>query len=380
MSKRFCIIAGESSGDLHGANLVTALRERTTAPDIFGFGGAGMRRAGMDVVIDSRELAVVGITEVLGKLPVIRRGFRTIDRLLRKRRPDLLILIDFPDFNLRVAAKAKKMGIPVLYYISPQIWAWRRGRVKTIARIVDHMAVILPFEAAFYRDHGVPVSFVGHPLLDEWTESAEPPDRKAGSTLTIGLLPGSRLGEIRRLLPGMMEAANLVARKAEGIRFVISQAPEVDPELVNGICRPYLDKMDVEIDGNGARYVFGRVDLIVAASGTVTLEAAMSGTPLVVVYKVSPVSFILGRMLIRVPHIALANLIAGSRVAPELIQHQATPTAIANEVLRLIDAPERLQRMRERLLETAGKLGQPGASVRVAEIALDLVESRESRQ
>lgn len=369
------MIAGEASGDLHGANLVKAILKRSAGLEIFGFGGAAMRRAGMRVVLDSAELAVVGITEVLSKLSVIRKGFRMAERMLHKNRPDLLILIDFPDFNLRVAAKAKKLGIPILYYISPQIWAWRRGRVKKIGKIVDHMAVILPFEEQFYRNHGVPVTFVGHPLLDEWHGNLPGVERLSHDEFTIGLLPGSRVGEIQRHLPVMLEAASTSSKAFPGLRFVISRAPEVDADLVENMCRPYTDRIKFKIDGQGARHVFNRVDLLVAASGTVTLEAAMAGTPMVVMYRVSPLSFFLGSFLIRVPHIALANLIAGDRVVPELVQHQASPEIISQHMNRLIADPGQLQAMRQRLLQTADKLGSPGASRRVADIALGMVDN-----
>lgn len=225
MTTRIMMIAGEASGDMHGAKLVSAIRRIAPQADLFGFGGAAMRKAGMTVVVDSSILSVVGITEVAANLSVIRKGFRTAEALLRRKRPRLLILIDFPDFNLRVAAAAKKLGVPVLYYISPQIWAWRRGRVRTIGRLVDHMAVILPFEMDFYQGHGLPVSFVGHPLLDDPDlQVAVSGNASRCNETVVGLLPGSRISEIRRHLPVMLAAAQEMVRLPGG-RYPVRGEP-----------------------------------------------------------------------------------------------------------------------------------------------------------
>ncbi|MFZ7124661.1 MAG: lipid-A-disaccharide synthase [Desulfobacterales bacterium] len=373
MKKRIFIIAGEASGDMHGANLVKALRRQSEELEIFGFGGSGMRRAGMDVILDSADLAVMGITEVLSKISTIRSGFRTAERLLRQRRPDLLILIDFPDFNLRIAAKAKKAGIPVLYYISPQIWAWRRGRVRIIGRLVDHMAVILPFEERFYRDHRVPVTFVGHPLMDDWDGSLPGTAGRSNGIKSIGLLPGSRLGEIQRHLPVLLEAAVSIQRRRPEMQFTVSRSPEIDPGIYQAMSRPYTDRLGLELDGNGARRLLGRVDLVVAASGTVVLEAALADTPAIVIYRVSPLSYLIGRLLIRVPFISLVNLIAGRLVVPELIQQESSAESIAEKVFRLIDHPSEVDRIRGGLEVVRRRLGKPGASDRVAGIALKMV-------
>jgi lipid-A-disaccharide synthase len=379
MPTRIMMIAGEASGDMHGANLVSAIRRLDPLADVFGFGGASMRKAGMTVVVDASTLAVVGITEVVANLSAIRRGFRTAEALLRRKRPDLLILIDFPDFNLRVAATAKKLGVPVLYYISPQVWAWRRGRVKTIGRRVDHMAVILPFEVDFYRRYGLPVSFVGHPLLDDPdlpVVASKKTPRPDG--MVVGLLPGSRVSEIRRHLPIMLEAALELARRPGGetVRFVVSRAPEVDPSFFSILCRRCHPGLRLETEGRGARPLFSRADVLLAASGTVTLEAAMAGVPMVVMYRVSPVSYLLGKLLIRVPSIALVNLIAGRDIVPELIQHQATPGRIAGCLMDLLNNPFRIGAMKESLLTVRRRLGEPGAADRVARIAMDMIHNR----
>jgi lipid-A-disaccharide synthase len=364
------IVAGEASGDMHGAKLAEALLAGPAPPALIGVGGERMRAAGVQVAVDAHRLAVVGITEVLAKLPRILDGMRTAKRLITDRRPDLLILIDFPDFNLHLAAFAKKHAVPVLYYISPQIWAWRQGRVRRIRRIVDHMAVILPFEEAFYRRHGVPVTFVGHPLMDRYGPPPESAPRAAGDRTTIGLLPGSRDSEIEKLLPLMLAAAVLVGRQRPA-RFLLSQAASVTPALIDRL--KASSEADVVLHRGPTGELLQQADLVVTKSGTSTLEAALHATPMVIVYKVSPLSYHLGKALIRVPHIGLVNLIAGRRVATELIQHEASPEAVAEAVLSLLDDPERMAGMRAALRDVARRLGAPGASRQVAAIARDLL-------
>ena len=365
------IVAGEASGDMHGAKLAEALITRNRQVDLFGIGGDRMRAAGVRIEVDAHRLAVVGITEVIAKLPQILDGMRTAKRLIAEHRPDLLILIDFPDFNLRLAAFAKKHGVPVLYYISPQIRAWRQGRVRKIRRLVDHMAVILPFEEAFYRRHGVPVTFVGHPLMDQYHEL----DRGASQSDSngvpaIGLMPGSRDSEVRKLLPLMLAAARLIGRQKR-MRFLLSHAPSVTPNLLQRL----VDDADVDVTlfkGNTER-LLEKVRLVIVASGTSTLEAALHETPMIIIYKVSPLSYQLGKVLIRVPHIGLVNLIAGKRVVPELIQQEASPEAIAGQAFTLLDDSVRQKAMKTALAEAARRLGTAGASDKVAGIAYDLL-------
>jgi len=314
------IIAGEASGDQHGARVVAALRRKVPDIFIFGIGGKALKAAGVRILVDAATLAVVGITEVIAKLPNLLRGWRCARRALRELRPDLLILIDFPDFNLKVAAAAKKAQIPILYYISPQIWAWRTGRVRKIGSLVDHMAVILPFEEKFYKGHGVPVTFVGHPLLDASLpplQPARPADDP--SPLTIGLLPGSRDGEVARLLPVMLEAAALIESRGRDVRFIVSQAATVADSFFRKVLGRQPHPESLAVDAGPVDRIFTRCDLIVAASGTVTLEAAIAGIPMVIVYRVSPLSYRLGRLLIRVRHIGLANLILDEALVAELV-------------------------------------------------------------
>jgi lipid-A-disaccharide synthase len=368
------MIAGEASGDLHGANLVKALKRKAQNIAFSGIGGKAMQDAGVKIVVDASTLSVVGITEVFSKLPGILSGMAAAKSFLKNARPDLLILIDFPDFNLRIAALAKKLNIPVLFYISPQIWAWRSRRVTKIGRLVDHIAVILPFEAAFYRKHHIPVSFVGHPLLDEFRDplpSFTPPFQD--SPPVIGLLPGSRESEIFRHLPVMLKAAGILSAQMD-IRFVVSMAPGAPHDAIKAICLPFQDKLRLEIDPDGARSVFAKTHMVVAASGTVTLEAAIAGTPVIIIYKVSPLSYRLGKAMIKVKNIGLVNLIAEREIVPELIQDRASPELIAETVLNLVKTPSALEAIRRAFADVRNRLGGPGASSRVADIALNMLK------
>ena len=370
------IIAGEASGDLHGANLVKALKRLD--PDIFfcGIGGRALAAVGVRIIVDAHSLSVVGITEVLSKGVSIWQGFSLAKQLLKSLKPDLLVLIDFPDFNLRVAAKAKKLGIPVLYYISPQLWAWRAGRVKKIKKLVDHMAVILPFELDFYEEHGVPATYVGHPLLDGDLPQGKIDTADEGpiQETVIGLLPGSREKEVIRNLPVMLSAAEKIQRASGRVRFVISRAPSVKKDLMDVVIAEHGGHVDCRVATDPVGNVFKACRLVIAVSGTVTLEAAIWGTPTVIIYKLSPVSYWLGKTLVRVEHIGLVNLIAGRRVVPELIQQEANPGNIARIIQDLLADKERLKEIKAGLAEVRTILGKAGASKRVAEIALAMLD------
>ena len=365
------IVSGEASGDMHGAKLAESLYAHDDDIELFGIGGERMRSAGVRIEFDARRLAVVGITEVFAKLPQILAGMRTAKRLVVERRPDLLILIDFPDFNLHLAAFAKKHAIPVLYYISPTIWAWRKGRIKKIKRIVDHMAVILPFEEAFYRQHEIPVTFVGHPLMDRYTAVSDRQEVTSDdNAVTIGLMPGSRDSEVEKLLPVMLQAAKLIGQR-ENVRFLLSQAPSVSPDLVHRLTNE-LD-FEVTIFKESTDLLLRQVTFVIVASGTATLEAAIHITPMIIVYRVSPLSYRVGKALIKVPHIGLVNLIAGKRVVPELIQHEASPEEIARRALTLLTDPDKLKRTKGDLVEVTRRLGEAGASDKVSQIAWGLL-------
>jgi len=369
------IIAGEASGDSHGARLVESIKKKDRQIQFIGLGGDQMQQAGVTLYVHLNDLSVVGITEVFAQRGGILSGLRTAKNMLRKIRPDLLILIDFPDFNMIIAKTAKNLGIPVLYYISPQLWAWRSGRVKKIKRYVNHMAVILPFEADFYRKHQVPVTYVGHPLLEHPVLPLS--DNKVSGETIIGLLPGSREGEINNLLPAMAQAADYLAGTYDAIKFLIPRAPTIKSKHIQSIldALPLKNSPKICIVDIHARLVDQQSDLVIVASGTATLEAALTETPMIIIYKISPISYHLGKMLINVPHIGLANLVAGHRVVPELIQDDATPENIYETACQLLNNPLKMDKIRRKLKFIRQRLSGPRASDRTADIALRLLRN-----
>ena len=378
--RRIMIVAGEASGDLHGGYLVQAMHHIDPSLSFYGMGGNGMRKAGVELLADAADMAVVGLTEVVFKLGMILRVMRRLKVSLLKEKPDLVILIDYPDFNLSLARAARKRGIKVLYYISPQVWAWRKGRIKTIRGTVDRMAVILPFEEKFYRDAGMDVTFVGHPLLDEVRKKYPRSEalKRFGlrdEAITVGILPGSRRSEVSRLLPEMLRACRIMMEQFSPLQFVLPLAGTLDPDFVQHILRQFPVKVNVIRDE--IYDVIAVSDVAIVASGTATLETALLETPMVVVYKISGVSYEIGRRFIHIDHISLPNIIAGRTVIPELIQAEANPERIAAEVRDLLTRRGRAREMRASLAEIRGKLGTPGASERTAQIACDmLMESK----
>ena len=383
--EKIMIIAGEASGDLHGAHLVQAMRQQQ--PDLIfcGMGSREMAAAGVEILFDAGKIAVVGLVEVLTHFPDIVRAQRILTRRIREERPDLLILIDFPDFNLMLAKKAKKLGIPVFYYISPQVWAWRTGRVKTIGQVVDSMGVILPFEESFYHSRGVIAArYVGHPLLDsvKLTTDRESfcrrhainPDHKL-----VGLLPGSRRKEIAALLPDLLAAAKrLVGKYDHEFVFLLPVAATISEEELwkNGLGN-YSEVINIKLIREDRYDMMAACDAVVAASGTVTLELAILAVPMVVVYRLSPQTYYLGRLLAKhMQFFSLVNLIAERSVVPELLQEEVSPGRIETEIARLLFDDNSRDEMQVGLAEVLAKLGQPGASRQAASLALKLLEGK----
>ena len=368
------LVAGEASGDQHGAHLIRALRREMPGADFRGIGGSRMKAAGARLVMDASRLSVVGIWEVVSKIRIVFSAMKAARELMKRRKPSLLILIDYPEFNLQLAKTARKLGVPVLYYVSPQIWAWRSGRVRTIGRRVDHMAVILPFEVPFYHRHGIPATFVGHPLLDDLPSlDGRPYEERLKKAPVVGLLPGSRDSEIRRHLPVLLEAALRLYRESPSVTFLLSRAPSVDPDLMSALTADWEDRLPMDIITGGMDRIFEECTLAVTASGTATLQTALAGMPLVVFYRVSPVSYRIGKLLIKVPFISLVNLIAEKPLVPELIQNDATAETIAETVRTMLSDPESLIRLRSELLALRKRLGTAGAADRVARIAERLI-------
>jgi len=374
--RRALIVTGEDSGDLHGANLIKACRRVDSQLSFYGIGGTCMAAAGCRIIFPSTELAVVGAVEVIAHLPSVFRAYQIVKRELNSNSPpDLLILIDFPEFNLLLASLAKKSGIPVLYYVSPQVWAWRRYRVKKIARVVDCLAVILPFEKDFYRAHGVRVEYVGNPLVDDFRREMTREEffRCQGFDIEkplVGLFVGSRRNELRYMLETILEAAALVLAKHPDTQFVLPVAPSLKKENLV----PVIERWGIPVClvRDNIYDVAGACDAVVCVSGTVTLQVALTATPMVIIYKLSPLTYLLGRLLVKVPFIGLANIVAGERVARELIQGQASPEGISKEIFCILENAHYAQQLKEGLFTVKEKLGEGGCSEKVARLASEM--------
>ena len=378
-SKRIMIVTGEASGDLHGAKLMSAITAQLPDTKFFGVGGKNMAAKGCEILIPGEELAVMGIVEIVGHLPVILRAFNKVKReFYGSNKPDALVLIDFPEFNLRLARQAKKAGIPVLYYVSPQVWAWRRGRVKKIAAVVDSLAAIFPFEPAFYDGQDILVKYVGHPLLDEFEEAGNCQNLRsrlqiAQNKKVVGLFPGSRHNELRYMLDTLVESAQLIFDKEPESHFLVPVANTLSLADIQSHFPSKLPVSFIESDDATIYDVACSCDTILTVSGTVTLQIALVGTPMAIFYKVSPLTYSIGKRLIKVDHAGLANIVAESRIAPEFIQDMATPQNLADEALRVLNDSQYACDMRSALEQVHTKLGEPGCSARVADMLLDLL-------
>jgi len=366
---RLLISCGEASGDLYGAELVRHLREQVPGLDAFGLGGDRLQAEGASLLAHVRDLAVVGLLEVVSHLRHLRAVFRRVLEEAERHRPDAAVLVDYPDFNLRLARALHRRGIPVIYYVSPQLWAWRRGRIHDIRASVARMLVIFPFEEALYRDAGVPVSFVGHPLVSLVHPPADPVTLRRELGLdperpVVALLPGSRAKEVAHNLPPMAASVDALAAARPELQFVAAVAASLDPTLI----RRGLGDRPVTIVHDRTHAALSAATAAIVASGTATVEAALLGAPMVVVYRLSPWTYRLGRRFVRVPYYAMVNLIGGRRVVPELIQGDFTADRVLGEIVPLLDDTETRRQMQRDLHEVREKLGAPGASARAAAV------------
>ena len=379
------ISCGEPSGDLYAGALATEILALDPTATITGFGSDRLRNAGASLIGDFRGLSVTGLLEVVRLLPETYATYRRLVADATVNRPDVFVAIDFPDFNFRLAAAMRKLGVPVVYYISPQLWAWRRGRMKTMKRIADRVLVIFPFEQPIYEQAGVPSEWVGHPILDV---AAEPEPRDAfleGLGLdparpVVALLPGSRRNELREILPDLARSALLIRERVPLVQFVVARAPHLDDSLFRPLdmLRERGGEAAVMTDGR-ADDVLAAADVALVASGTITVQAALHECPMVVVYRLSPLTYRLGRPFVHLDTFAMANLVAGRRVVPELIQDEFTPAAVSGEALRVLTDPDHAARVRADLREVRARLGHPGASRRAAEAIMAIARGAAPR-
>ena len=373
------ISVGEASGDLHGASVATALKNIQPGIKLLGMGGQAMRSAGVEIVHDIADLGVIGFVEVIKNLPRLFKLRDSLVDLMAAERPDVLVVIDYPDFNMRLAEKAKQLGIPVVSYISPSAWAWRKGRAKNVAKLVDRLAAIFPFEADVYREAGANVTFVGHPLLDIVKPSLTKSEAyaffkaKADQPIVL-LLPGSRNQEINTLLPVMLAAGEKIVEKVPDCQFFLPVASTISREMLQNILSQY--KLKVNLTNEYTYDLMAIADSAIAASGTVTLEAALLELPCVVVYKLAALTYLLGKFLVKIPHFSLPNIIAGRQIIPELLQDQANAANIAQEVLPMLKNDTEKKRLQQDLAEVRHKLGDVGAVDRVAQVILEVAQEK----
>lgn len=370
------VSAGEASGDAHAAHALEALDVPYTS---FGMGASELEAQGTELLVDCRDLAVIGFVDVLKNYHRFLKRLSLLRQAMAERKPDLLFLTDFPDFNLKLAETAKSLGIPVLFYVSPQLWAWRSGRIHRIGRLVDHMAVLFPFEVPYYTKENIPVTYVGNPVVESAVSQYDQSGARESLGLSqhgpiVGLLPGSRPSELQRLLPVMLEAASLLHQQSESLQFVLPMAATLSKEALEVILAQYQQQCDsanlqpvtLTIIEQRACDVMRASDVVICASGTATLETALIGTPMVLVYKVSAVNYAIMKRLIRIPDIGLVNIVAGKRVVPELVQHDATAANIVKETQKLLTDTTARNTMIDALAAVTASMGDGNASERVA--------------
>jgi lipid-A-disaccharide synthase len=371
---RVMVSCGEASGDLYAGALVEALRAREPDIDVFGFGGDKLQAAGGRLIGDFRGLAVTGIIEVLKILPDSFAMMRRLVDAAQRERPDVLVVIDYPDFNFRLMAAVRRLGVPIVYYVSPQLWAWRPGRIQTMKALVDRVLPIFPFEQEMYQAEGMDVRFVGHPLVDlavahESRETFAARHDLDPARPILGLLPGSRPNELNRLVPVLAAAVPRIASAVAGTQFVVARAPH----LTDSFFAPFLGMgAPVRIVEGHTDDVLAASDAVITASGTATVQTAIHGKPMVVVYRLSPVTYKLGKPLVRVSMYSMVNLVAGERVVEELIQEACTPEAVAREAVDLLTNETRAAEMKEQLAVVRQRLGESGASQRAADAVLEI--------
>lgn len=375
---KIMIVAGEASGDLHGAYLIKAMKEKQKAPLFFyGIGGDKMAKEGMQLVANAADMAVMGLTEVISRLWFIRKIMNELKKSLKNERPDLVILIDYPGFNLALAREARKRGIAVFYYISPKVWAWRSGRINTIKKVVNHIALIFPFEEELYRKAGVKGTFVGHPLLDEIEIKETQEEIKKEMNLweaeqVVALLPGSRRSEIQKLLPEMIRAAAMLRVHFPGMHFVLPVAHTLsEGEIQDSVAS---SAVPIQVMAGKTYEIISVSDAVIVASGTATLETALFAKPMVIVYKTSPLTYFLGKHVVKTKHIGLPNIIAQKTIVPELIQKDFSGERIAHEITQILTDQTLKDKMIQDLTAIKKSLGKPGASKRTAALAWRMLQ------
>lgn len=384
-SRYVLIVAGEASGDLHGANLVKAMKDIDRDIMFRGIGGDKMVLAGVDIVTHASQMAAVGLTEVFSRTGAILSAYFRMRAILKKEKPDLLILIDYPGFNISLAGAAKKFGVPVLYYISPQLWAWRSGRVHKLAKRVERMAVILPFEKDFYLKAGadLPVEYVGHPLMDQVPlfmnrMAIEKEYEIKKEDTVIALMPGSRDEEVAKLLPVMLEAAGIISSRVQNLKCIIPVAPTISLDHIKRLIQG--SRLNIITTGKGVYRALKVSDLAIVASGTATLETAIMGVPMIITYRMSPLSYSIAKRVVNVPYVGLVNLVAGEEVAPELLQENVRPDIIAEKAIGILCDENRKREIKDKLARVTESLGGPGASKRTAQLAFGLMKGEVQHQ